>query len=402
MVFEAVGDDGLVADVEVRLANQVLTTQLDGMPIEVPVGLSEFTFTRGSGERKSLRVLLRQGETNRIVSVDFRSPPASALQTAPPALELIARRPIPTSVWLFGTATLVAVTAGATLGTIAKVKESEAGGTCAPDCADSVVSEIKDFALAADVSFGLAIAAGVTTTILYFGRPTVMVPRDGPTAGLGRDRRSASITPAPVRLSERRLARCPRAIPMRNHAPTLVLLGLGCASLGSCSLTIDETGLSGADLHCSETRKQCDLDGQAECVPLSSPDFGCSSVACAPCYLNKATATCSPATGECIIATCIGSWENCDGNEANGCETDTNTDADHCSDCDDPCPERAHADIRCGSARCYIRVCEDGFGDCNEELADGCETHLLTSEAHCGECGAPCPGRCSEGTCVPQ
>jgi len=179
VVFEAIGDEGLVTDVVVKMGEQILSTSLDGKPIEVPVGLSEFTFTRASGERKTFRVLLRQGETNRIVSADFRSrdPALNAAPAAAPPPQMTELRPVPTSVWLLGTATVVATVTGTTLGIVAKVKEGDAAGTCAPDCTDGVVSEIEDIALAADISFGVAIIAGVTTTILYLSRPTVRVPR---------------------------------------------------------------------------------------------------------------------------------------------------------------------------------------------------------------------------------
>jgi hypothetical protein len=184
-----------------------------------------------------------------------------------------------------------------------------------------------------------------------------------------------------------------------KRASPLLLAGFAFALLGGCSLTIDEEGLVGPDLHCSEAEKQCTIEQEAACVGLNNPDFGCSSVTCAPCYLNKATATCSPSSGECIIAACIGNWDNCDRTDSNGCEVDTNTDPNHCGECDEVCPERAHAEIRCGSARCYIRVCEDGFGDCNEDISDGCEMALLTSEEHCGDCNTPCAGECVDGTC---
>lgn len=179
----------------------------------------------------------------------------------------------------------------------------------------------------------------------------------------------------------------PTSQPRRGRTAPLVLLScLLAASLvlsPACSLTIDEEALQGPNLHCSEAEKQCDVDGQAECVPLENPDFGCSSVNCAPCYLHKATATCSPRSGECIVAACIGSWDDCDQLEANGCEVDLNSDPNNCGGCEEACPDRPHAEIRCGSARCYIRVCESGFLDCNEDVVDGCETELAVDSNGC-------------------
>lgn len=166
---------------------------------------------------------------------------------------------------------------------------------------------------------------------------------------------------------------------MKMHVATLTL-GLAVLA-GGCSLTIDRDALAGPN--CTDAEKQCEVDGEMTCVQLKSPDFGCAQATCAPCYLNEATATCGPSAGECIVAACIGSWENCDRNDANGCEVDLNTDPEHCGGCGQDCPARPQAEMRCGSARCYIRVCEEGFLDCNDDPSDGCETNLALHPGGC-------------------
>lgn len=50
-------------------------------------------------------------------------------------------------------------------------------------------------------------------------------------------------------------------------------------------------------------------------------------------------------------------------------------------------------------------VCPSGFGDCNGVVADGCETNIVTSNAHCGVCGNACDfpnasATCMSGACV--
>ena len=40
------------------------------------------------------------------------------------------------------------------------------------------------------------------------------------------------------------------------------------------------------------------------------------------------------------------------------------------------------------------RVCEGGYGDCDEDYATGCETPLGSTPAHCGACGAAAPRCC--------
>lgn len=184
VVFEALGDEGPIADVEVRVGDRIVTRHLDGKPIEVSTGISEFTFTQPSGQQTVVRVSIRPGESNHVVSADFRQ--ASAPTSPPPSVQqpleakpiaMVDARPIPALAIAAGATTLIATTMGVALGTAAKVKEGEAAGSCAPDCSDGVVSEISNYALAADVAFGVAIASGITTVVLFATRPTVRIPR---------------------------------------------------------------------------------------------------------------------------------------------------------------------------------------------------------------------------------
>lgn len=197
VVFEALGDEGPITDVEVRVGDRIVTRQLDGKPIEVSTGISEFTFTQPSGQQTVVRVSIRPGESNHVVSADFRR--ASAPTPPPPGVQqpleaesitMVDARPIPTLAIAAGATTLIATTMGIAFGTIAKAKESDAAGSCAPDCSDGVVSEISNYALAADVAFGVAIASGITTVVLFATRPTVRIPRTSAAGGLPSHRAS--------------------------------------------------------------------------------------------------------------------------------------------------------------------------------------------------------------------
>jgi len=119
------------------------------------------------------------------------------------------------------------------------------------------------------------------------------------------------------------------------------------------------------------------------------------------CSFAHATAACT--MGACAIARCDTGFGNCDGNEANGCETNLNESAAHCGMCGMPCSP-ANATGVCTAGVCRVSECRTNFGDCNGG-ADGCESNLLTDPAHCGSCPAACPTRpnatatCSNGTC---
>jgi hypothetical protein len=47
-------------------------------------------------------------------------------------------------------------------------------------------------------------------------------------------------------------------------------------------------------------------------------------------------------------------------------------------------------------------MCNMGFGNCDGMDANGCETNTNTSNTHCGGCMMPCPtnSACSMGACV--
>lgn len=92
------------------------------------------------------------------------------------------------------------------------------------------------------------------------------------------------------------------------------------------------------------------------------------------------------------------SFMSCDGGIV-----DLMTDEQHCGDCSTVCsalPADQHADNQCLAGQCKP-VCQGSFDDCNTNVA-GCETDLLTNDAHCMSCGEPCtPSRhCEGGVCV--
>ena len=61
----------------------------------------------------------------------------------------------------------------------------------------------------------------------------------------------------------------------------------------------------------------------------------------------------------------------------------------------------SHGGAACVMGRCTI-ACDPGFGDCDGDVANGCEVELRWDFNHCGRCGRACPGTqvCREGECV--
>ena len=142
-----------------------------------------------------------------------------------------------------------------------------------------------------------------------------------------------------------------------------------------------------------------DCDGQvgngceANLQTSTSHCGGCGKT----CGTAHGAASCTG--GACSIA-CHVDWADCDGVNANGCETSTATTA-NCGACGNVCGE-ANGWASCGAGACQIS-CKPGFADCDGVNANGCEVDVNTNANHCGQCGRSCLGAtCVDGLCVPQ
>jgi hypothetical protein len=122
---------------------------------------------------------------------------------------------------------------------------------------------------------------------------------------------------------------------------------------------------------------QC-LSGYADCnkvaadgceIDVAKDVKNCGACGFA-CTFANAAASC--AGGVCAIAACNAGWANCDGNIANGCEAQVNTNAQHCGACGNACPGAANAVGVCQAGTCALQ-CSSGFADCDANPANGCE-----------------------------
>ncbi|MCW5835285.1 MAG: hypothetical protein KIS78_22990 [Labilithrix sp.] len=79
-------------------------------------------------------------------------------------------------------------------------------------------------------------------------------------------------------------------------------------------------------------------------------------------------------------------------------------DPENCGGCGLYCPFAGPRQQRaCDKGVCVV-ACAEGFGDCNGDPSDGCETDLRSHPANCGACGVTCDlalGQpCVEGRCL--
>ncbi len=153
-----------------------------------------------------------------------------------------------------------------------------------------------------------------------------------------------------------------------------------------------------------------------QCV-ITSGSCGCTPKAVrlkavGTCYARNDFGTCT-GTQECATDWTMGKCsakepkaevcnhedDNCDGRTDEG--IDTQTDVNNCGDCGIKCTND-HGDTRCVQGKC-VAQCDAGFGDCDGDPTNGCETDLSTVD-RCGQCtgtgGCPDGFLCKDGACV--
>lgn len=58
-----------------------------------------------------------------------------------------------------------------------------------------------------------------------------------------------------------------------------------------------------------------------------------------------------------------------------------------------------HAVPDCADRQCAVGQCQDGWADCNDIAADGCEANLQSDPLHCGACDSSCSAAEGNATC---
>ena len=125
----------------------------------------------------------------------------------------------------------------------------------------------------------------------------------------------------------------------------------------SCEQDHPNTPDAGCTLGCNNTACPAPQNAISKCTSDGHCDFACNT------SFDKTDGGCACPSGQIV----------CNGNTCQQCCTD--------SDC-------------VGNQLCNGGVCagcQAGWGDCNNNTSDGCETHL-NSTSNCGSCGHSCCG----------
>ncbi|MEZ4394166.1 MAG: hypothetical protein R3A48_24090 [Polyangiales bacterium] len=177
---------------------------------------------------------------------------------------------------------------------------------------------------------------------------------------------------------------------------------------GGCGMACASRPNSGASCAAGRCEYAC-APGFADCD--GDPSNGCEvdirdSVAhCGACgrRCDPANATAACVMGACAVGSCNAGFGDCDGNVTNGCETDTRSSVAHCGGCGTACASRPNSLAGCASGACVL-ACLAGFADCDADPMNGCEVDTRTSVLNCGSCGRACrlenaASACAGGAC---
>ena len=169
--------------------------------------------------------------------------------------------------------------------------------------------------------------------------------------------------------------------------------GMACGSRAGATASCVS---SGCEYVCRDGLADCNGMPGDGCETSTRTLTNCNGCGTA-CGFANASASCT--TGTCTFVACAPGFGDCDGDLANGCERPLDT-ITSCGMCGRTCTY-AHAAALCASGSCMRGACEPGWDDCNGMATDGCEADLA-STSHCGMCGRTCMAgqSCVGGACM--
>ena len=203
-----------------------------------------------------------------------------------------------------------------------------------------------------------------------------------------------------------------RTLVLRNQPgslfPTSSCTALPCGDLTAIVMTVDLGGFASINATSQSFRLPCSEYGPDGAVAMDLTG-GAPDLSMVPCSSDP---TCGHGSicsnGFCVAGGCSRDWV-CPGGSAYACCapgggsmgtcTDIQNDINNCGVCGSACPSIGGTPS-CAGGFCFI-VCNGGFGDCDGNLLNGCETNLITSSAHCGACKTACAAgtTCLGGIC---
>jgi hypothetical protein len=192
VVIRTKSDDQDVFDVRVSLDGKLVTSHLDGNPIDLNPGPHALRFEYSNFAPITQEILVLEGEKNRVVAATFVKvvPASKELLPKPPEREsptpIESYRPTPVLTYILGGVALAGVAGFAAFGLSGQEKKKALESSCRPLCSNNDLQPVRTQFILADASLGIAIASVVGAGILYFTRPTRPLPASTSQGKAGR------------------------------------------------------------------------------------------------------------------------------------------------------------------------------------------------------------------------
>jgi hypothetical protein len=157
-------------NVKVVVDGEPLAKELDGRAIPLDPGVHEFKVTYEDGTSLEQKVLLAEGEKNKLVTFEPEKPQtdASTKTGAETAMVTPEKPGSKLASYIVGGVGLAAIGAGVGLHFKANSDYKDAEKSCKPNCDDDEVNSIDRTYLFSEIAMGVGGAAVVTSVVLFF------------------------------------------------------------------------------------------------------------------------------------------------------------------------------------------------------------------------------------------
>jgi hypothetical protein len=183
---DAAGHD--IVDARVIVDDALVKPRIDGQSVEVDPGPHVVRFETGGATPVVERVVLLEGEKDRVASVTFQAPVAAP--APPPAPPPVARQTPssphgpPTMAYVFLGLSVASLGAATYFGIASLNDYRHDNQTCRPNCSSSVLNSLRTEEILVDVFGGVAIVAGGLATWLFLSRPDAGAKGQAVTVGM--------------------------------------------------------------------------------------------------------------------------------------------------------------------------------------------------------------------------
>ncbi len=168
---------------------------------------------------------------------------------------------------------------------------------------------------------------------------------------------------------------------------------------------IDECTNSVCGIVCEDGWKNCNQAIYDGCESDLTDGNNCGKCGISCAYPNAQGVCLDPESATCAMGDCKPGYADCDQDSSNGCEVSTSMDPTNCGSCGNTCLPADNATVGCLLGTCMM-VCDEGYKDCDQDPANGCETDISSNASHCGSCNQACKpytnatGACVDGACT--